>query len=195
MTPASPPKRPTGNIRTVYMSRLRELMNDYDALERNEEKLLGILKTVRREEGYLMKALNDEVFTGQAAVTTAPKIPTTRTTPLKRIDEGSPKTQSQYSEELQTKKPPPPVAGLSQIQPAPKDTTAATTMDTAAEMRPRRKRRPVRPVAETWNKNTVRHLEANRRAQRREERVLARQRLENALFAEDDDESTSSSSS
>jgi len=190
MSPVPPPKQPAGNVQTEYICRLRELKKEYDDLERTEEKLLGMLETVRREEGYLVKALNDEVFTGQAAVTTAPNTTTsTTTTPFKRIDQGSSKKQSQYSKELQTKKPPPPIA----VQ---KDTTAATARDSGTATRPRRKRRPVRPVEQTSNKNTVRHLEANRRAQRREERILARQRLENALFAEDDDdESTSSSSS
>eukprot|EP00533_Pseudo-nitzschia_delicatissima_P007210 CAMPEP_0116083180 /NCGR_PEP_ID=MMETSP0327-20121206/3129_1 /TAXON_ID=44447 /ORGANISM="Pseudo-nitzschia delicatissima, Strain B596" /LENGTH=188 /DNA_ID=CAMNT_0003574037 /DNA_START=68 /DNA_END=635 /DNA_ORIENTATION=- len=188
MSPVPPPKQPAGNVQTEYICRLRELKKEYDDLERTEEKLLGMLETVRREEGYLVKALNDVHWPGCCNDGTKYNNINNNNT-FQTIDQGSSKKQSQYSKELQTKKPPPPIA----VQ---KDSTAATAIDSGTATRPRRKRRPVRPVEQTSNKNTVRHLEANRRAQRREERILARQRLENALFAEDDDdESTSSSSS
>lgn len=206
------------------MGRLKELMNEYDQLERSEDNLLEMLEQVRHEDGCLVQALNDEIFAriggppfdannnnNSNSSASASATPTTISTNLGPSPE-VPLTQL----ENETKQPPRMQSGADKPhrlipqqqsqQPVEASTAAAAAAMTGTTTVGPSKRRKRGHAGATIQQqppppsklHNARHLEANRHIQRREERVLARRKLEDALFADedgDDGDSSSSSSS
>eukprot|EP00531_Pseudo-nitzschia_arenysensis_P013116 CAMPEP_0116155458 /NCGR_PEP_ID=MMETSP0329-20121206/22320_1 /TAXON_ID=697910 /ORGANISM="Pseudo-nitzschia arenysensis, Strain B593" /LENGTH=189 /DNA_ID=CAMNT_0003652497 /DNA_START=773 /DNA_END=1342 /DNA_ORIENTATION=+ len=177
----------TVNPKREVLNRLRDLKKEYDKLDITEEKLLAMLARVRREEGYLIQALNDELFTGTPEKVT----PKTTAPSLTVTNQKESESKAPHLEEEVTRKQPPAVDDLAQTQTAtslaqdtPVQPEAAEMAAVASQPLQRQKRRRVA--------QSPSQLKVNR--QRRQEQILARQRLEDALFAEDDDSSSSSSS-
>lgn len=183
-------------------------MGEYDGLERTEEKLTKMLQQVRQEEGYLVQALNDEVFTGNDGQVgaTSPKRPATSSTAatdeaaesllhLRKLSppkdgDVQPGAKKPLEQELPQVPNQPVKNPAEEINTVTKSVPGVTVRSTK-----RYKRQAARESMERTkspSNTSAQHLEANRHSQRREQRVLARQRLENALFAEDDDGDESS---
>jgi hypothetical protein len=219
------------NVHEECLGRLKELMNEYDELERTEENLLEMLEKVRQEDGCLVRALDDEIFariggrpfdannnTSSASTTTT----TTKTNleplevPLTQLENGT-KQAPPPRDKMQSGADKPQLL-ITQTQAQPVETSAEavegvasiTTTAATATAGPSKRQKRGHAGAATQQQspqkqklhNSARHLEANRHVQRREERVLARRKLEDALFADedgdddnDDDDLSSSSSS
>ncbi len=191
-----PPMQPISAQKTC-MKRLRNLMKEYNTLEEAEEKLLGMLDHVRQEERYLVRALHDDIETNTEIIEQDESSPTKEPTPASQVlnEDLQPekeakieKSSSQHNaiqsnEEHDTQE-----GGTEQMETTAATTTADDTMADAAT-RPTKRFRRGRARA-VMDKET----EAKKRGQEMEQQRLARQRLENALFADDDEDDDGSSS-
>ncbi len=177
------------------MKRLRNLMKEYNTLEKEEEKLLGMLDHVRQEERYLVRALHDEIETNNEIIDPDESSPTKEPTPAPQIFNEASQGKEDESEKLSTQQnviQSNEEHDIQQGETEQMETTAATTADDTvadAATRPTKRYRRGRARA-AMDKDT----EVKKRGQEIEQQRLARQRLENALFADDDDDDDDSSS-
>lgn len=176
-------------------------MKEYNTLEETEEKLLGMLDEIRREEGYLKRALNDDMVTdneviGQEKSSLATEVDATTSIAAaaaaataaqneQSVDEEQNKIDSQVGKQSPQEESTP-----NQAQPEIDEAPATATQEAGIiATRPTKRYRRGRARAVMDNET-----DANKRGQQIEQQRLARQRLENALFAEDDDDDDDDSS-
>lgn len=190
-----PPMQPIGAQKTC-VKRLRNLMKEYNILEKAEEKLLGMLDHVRQEERYLVRALRDEIETNNEIIDGDESSPTKEPTPTpQKLDEASQekadKTEKLSSQQnvIQSNEE----HDIHEGETEQMETTAATTTadDTVADAATRPTKRYRRGRARAAMDKDI---EVKKRGQEMEQQRLARQRLENALFADDDEDDDDSSS-
>ena len=192
-----PEKIDVNSIKQEAMGRLQKLLNEYETLEIKEDKLLKLLEKIRGEEGHLQRALEDPLWDG---------LPSSRQTTNASAsnDDSNWKAKSNSNTKASNAIDPEHPSNFA-------TTTTTTTRKAVGTATPQNPATPAFPqhttittqpihkqqqstttqasniAARNVKTNSIRQLQ-----QQREQRVLARQKLEDSLLNDDDDASSSS---
>ena len=183
-------------VKQEAMDRLQKLLNEYETLEIKEDKLLKLLEKIRGEEGHLQRALEDPLWDGLSSSRQSINASNSNNNNNSNLKAKS--TSNSNASNAIDQKPPSNFAttkapGIAVGTATPHNPATPAFPQHTITIQPIHKQQQntttqaSKVAASNVKTNSIRQLQ-----QQREQRVLARQKLEDALLNEDDDASSSS---